>query len=69
MAKPNMIKLARFTKGLTQAELAEELEVTTATIQNWEKERSVPTIKDANRLADFLELDKGKVLEFFGKVE
>lgn len=53
------IKQARSEKGLTQAQLAEEIHVTRQTISNWENGRSIPDYVMLGRLAKVLPLDVG----------
>lgn len=45
---------ARLARGLRQADLAERLDVATATIQRWETGNRTPDAKDLVRLADVL---------------
>lgn len=51
------IKQARTQKGLTQAQLADEMHVTRQTISNWENGRSVPDYVMLGQLAKLLQLN------------
>lgn len=53
------IKQARADRGLTQAQLADEMHVTRQTISNWENGRSVPDYVMLGQLAKVLQLDTG----------
>ena len=53
------IKQARAERGLTQAQLADEMHVTRQTISNWENGRSVPDYVMLGQLAKVLQLDTG----------
>ncbi len=51
------IRKKRLDEELTQRQLAELLEVTASTINNWEKGRSAPTLQALPRLIKFLGYD------------
>lgn len=51
------IKNARKSKGLTQEELSDQLNVSLKTIQNWEQSIAVPEFQTILRLCDFFECD------------
>lgn len=53
------IKQARADRGLTQAQLADEMHVTRQTISNWENGRSVPDYVMLGQLAKVLQFDVG----------
>ena len=46
------LPVARKIAGLTQKELAFELEVSESTVINWEKGRSEPTVNQAQRISE-----------------
>ena len=48
------LQQVRTQKGLTQAQLAEKVSVTNATISNWESAYRSPDINDLVKLADAL---------------
>lgn len=50
----NNLKKLRKSKGLTQQELAQEMETTKLTISNWENEKHTIKAEKAKQLADFL---------------
>ncbi len=47
------LKRLRYEKGLTQAEVAKDLNITTAQYQRYETERSFPRADDLPELADY----------------
>lgn len=53
-----MIKTGRNRKGWSQAELADMLDLTDATISRWETEAKRPPLRRAAALAELLELDR-----------
>lgn len=57
------IKKYRKELGYTQAELAEEIRVTEATICRWEKGQREPKISNAARLIDILNIDFENLIE------
>lgn len=56
------IKILRKTRGLTQQQLADKLNVRRSTISNWEIARRSPSIHDLEKLGEVL----GVTLEYFG---
>ena len=50
------LRTERNKKGITQQYLAEKLNVDRTTVSKWEKDQSIPTIQDAQMLADALEI-------------
>lgn len=58
------IKVERMRKGLTQAQLAERIEVHEKYIGKIETGKQNITIKTLSRLADVLEIDACKLLKF-----
>ncbi|MBT9583017.1 helix-turn-helix transcriptional regulator [bacterium] len=52
----NTIALLRRDKGLTQAELAEKLEVTQSVVARWEKNQVQPRTKALEKIAQALEI-------------
>lgn len=52
-----ILKKLREINGFTQEEVAEKMEVTVNTIQNWERSNKVPKGDDLNRLLDLYEAD------------
>lgn len=56
------IKILRKTRGLTQQQLADKLNVRRSTISNWEIARRSPSIHDLEKLSEAL----GVNLEYFG---
>ena len=53
---------ARVNAKLRQKEVAERLEVTTATLQNWESGKTAPNIAYAQRLADMYGVNLDEIL-------
>jgi len=53
------VRRARLDRGLTQKQLAELLEVTSSTVNSWEKGRSMPTIFTLPPLIAFPGYDPG----------
>jgi transcriptional regulator with XRE-family HTH domain len=51
------VRTARLDRGLTQKQLAELLEVTSSTINNWERGRSTPALQTLPKLVSFLGYD------------
>lgn len=49
----NNLRCLRNYKGLTQEELALELQVTLQTIYKWEKGKSVPDMENTKNIANF----------------
>ncbi|CAK7192540.1 hypothetical protein COMNV_00741 [Commensalibacter sp. Nvir] len=56
------IAKARHSKGLTQEELADKLDVTTSLVGQYEKGRSGLTAKRLHQLIDILEVDMNYIL-------
>lgn len=52
----NRIKEARNEKGLTQKALAEKLDVSTITIQNYENNRRKPSLEMINKISEALDM-------------
>lgn len=57
------IKKKRLEKGITQAEVAENI-CTQATVSNLENKGSIPTISILLKLADKLDMELSNVLEY-----
>ena len=53
----NRIKELRESRGITQAQLADRLNVTRSTVANWEAGNRLPDLNMLARLADFLDID------------
>mgnify|MGYP001782120351 FL=1 len=60
----NNLKKLRKSKGLTQQELAQEMETTKLTISNWENEKHTIKAEKAKQLADFFGVTVGYLLGF-----
>jgi transcriptional regulator with XRE-family HTH domain len=50
------LRLLRVTRGYSQQELAEHLEVTQATFSQWEREIKTPTINNIIKVCQFFEI-------------
>jgi putative transcriptional regulator len=50
------LKVLRVTRGFSQQELAEQLEVTQATFSQWEREIKTPTINNILKVCQFFEI-------------
>lgn len=59
----NNFKLARLNLGLTQAELAEILNVSTVTVCKWELGRALPKVKRLKEVANVLHTTVPALLE------
>lgn len=59
----NNFKRARLNLGLTQAELAELLNVSTVTVCKWELGRAMPKVKRLREVADTLHTTVPALLE------
>lgn len=59
----NRIRQIRKEKGLTQKALAEKLNLSTVTIQNYENGRRKPNLEMLNRMSELLEVDIDKFLK------
>lgn len=57
MVSGQKIRLLRIRKGLTQKELAKELNLSDSTISYYEKEERVPNIDVLIQIADYFEVD------------
>lgn len=55
------IRELRKERGLTQAQLADAIGVTTASVSAWEKEKSVPRKKQMMQIADFFGIDVDQI--------
>lgn len=64
-----MFRELRKTKGFTQVELAEKLDVSQNTISNWETGVSKPDIPMAARIAKVFGCDVSEVVSCFVKTE
>lgn len=53
----NRIKELRESRGITQAQLADRLNVTRSTVANWEAGNRLPDLNMLAHLADFLDID------------
>ena len=53
---------ARVNKGLTQEDVSKEMHVSKNTIVNWEKGTSEPTVTQARRLANFLDIPLDRII-------
>lgn len=62
MSLHSRIKEARVQKGLTQAQLGEQIGMAKTTVTGWEKDRE-PTAAQIGALADILEIDVGFLLQ------
>lgn len=56
------IKKFREDKGVSQAELAEKLNVTRQAVSNWETGKTQPDIETLHRIADILEVTIDEVI-------
>lgn len=59
----NRIKELRESRGITQAQLADRLNVTRSTVANWEAGNRLPDLSMLARLADELEVESSVFLE------
>ena len=59
----NRLRKIRKEKGLTQKTLAEKLNVSTITIQNYENGRRKPNLEMLNKISKLLEVDISKFLK------
>ncbi|MBR5309787.1 MAG: helix-turn-helix transcriptional regulator [Oscillospiraceae bacterium] len=59
----NLIKELRTEKNLTQKELAEKLNVSTAAISKWENGKGFPDISILEKLSDTLEISIGELVK------
>ena len=59
----NAFKRARLKLGLTQAELAESLNVSTVTVNKWENGRTFPKPKRLQEVADVLRTSVNQLLD------
>lgn len=51
------IKTLRQQMGLSQSELAENINVKRTTVGSWERGRTEPSLKDIKSLCDFFDVD------------
>ena len=58
----NSFKRARLIAGMTQAELAEKLGVTTVSIHKWESGKGLPKAKRIREVADALNTTASELL-------
>ena len=65
----NNLKKLRKDKGLTQQELAQEMETTKLTISNWEYEKHTIKADKAQQLADFFGVSVGYLLGYIDDSE
>lgn len=65
----NNLKKLRKAKGLTQQELAQEMETTKLTISNWENEKHTIKADKADQLAKFFNVSLGYLLGYVNKSE
>ena len=61
------LKEARLQAGLTQENVAEEIQVTRQTISNWETEKSFPDIVSVIKLSTLYNISLDKLLKGDGK--
>jgi transcriptional regulator with XRE-family HTH domain len=61
------VRARRLDRGLTQAQLAELLEVTESTINNWERGRSSPDLRALPRVLLWLDYDPRPQAEQLGQ--
>lgn len=59
----NKLKFYRLKCGYTQDELADELNITTRTLQNYESGKSVPDVYLASKISDILLEDITTIFE------
>ena len=57
------LKEARLQAGLTQENVAEEIQVTRQTISNWETEKSFPDIVNVIKLSDLYNISLDQLLK------
>ena len=57
------IRLYRKSKGLTQAELADLLELSEMTVRRWEVGKTSPRIEEIQKIADVLEIPASNLLD------
>lgn len=62
------LTVAREKKGLRQADVAQQLEVTQATISNWETGTAIPHPSKWNRIAEVYGITFRKLAEHCGAV-
>lgn len=56
MPEPNL-RMLRYSKGLSQKELAKAIGVSQATVTSWEQGKSAPSMRAMKKLTDFYEVD------------
>jgi transcriptional regulator with XRE-family HTH domain len=57
-----IISLKRKEKGLTQAELAQQMHVTDKAVSKWERDLSCPDVNSISKLAEVLEISVDELL-------
>lgn len=57
------LKDYRYDKRMTQREVAEKLNVATATYANWEQGRTQPSLDDLHKLIFVLDIDTRELFE------
>lgn len=62
MISGQKLRLLRIRKGLTQKELAKELNLSDSTISYYEKEERIPNIEVLIQIADYFEVDVNYLL-------
>ena len=55
------IRKYRELKGITQEQLAENMQVSFQSISNWERDVNIPSVDKVNKLADFFEIPVAKL--------
>lgn len=66
----NIFSKARWGKGkMSQAELADIMNVTVQTIRNWESKSNQPNVHNIIRLAKELDLTYDEIINYYGKEE
>ena len=58
----NHIKKLRQSKGITQEELAEHLNVTRQAVSNWETNKTQPDIETLTKLAEYFEVSVEEII-------
>lgn len=65
----NRIKEARNEKGLTQKALAEKLDVSTITIQNYENNRRKPSLEMINKISEALDMTFNDLVNDYSNIK
>jgi transcriptional regulator with XRE-family HTH domain len=63
------LTLARERKGLNQSDIAEELDVTQATVSHWETGAATPHPSQWKDIASVYEISMSKLFDFFGEAK